>query len=214
MKNSVKILAEVKVNEDFQGVFWRLIMNKDIGSRVKALRLENKLTLKDLSEKTELSTGFLSQLERGMTSIAVDALNDIAMVFDVDLNHFFPKVKSSHDTILHYQDQKIFQIENMKYMHYHLSSELENKSMLPRLVEILPGETDEDISEYGHMGEEFIYVLEGCLTLFIDDEKHVLYPRDTAHYMSERPHNWANYTSQVVKILVVSVPNPFSEKKV
>jgi len=186
-------------------------MNKAIGEKVKTLRQELNMTLKDLSEKTGLSTGFLSQLERGMTSIAVDSLSQMAEILEVDLGYFFPKVQSADNTILRYQERKLFQIENLKYMHYHLSNELKDKTMLPRMVEILPGETDEIVSAYGHQGEEFVYVIEGCLTLFLDDEKHVLYPRDSAHYNSSRNHNWANYTNQVVKMIVVSSPNPFAQ---
>lgn len=184
-------------------------MNKAIGEKVKQLRQERQLTLKDLSAQTGLSTGFLSQLERGMTSIAVDSLGQLAMALGTDLHYFFPKVQSNDNAILRYQERKLFQIENQKFMHYHLSNELHGKQMLPRLVEILPGETDDTINSYGHHGEEFLYVLEGCLTLFLGEEKHVLYPRDCAHYCSKAPHNWANYTNQVVKLLVVGTPNPF-----
>jgi len=188
-------------------------MNKAIGEKVKYLRQERNMTLKDLSEQTGLSTGFLSQLERGMTSIAVDSLNQMASILGVDLSYFFPKVQSSEQMVLRYQERKLFQVENEKYMHYHLSNEIASKNMLPRLIEILPGENDETINAYGHEGEEFVYVLEGCLTLFIGEEKHILYPRDTAHYASTKEHNWANYTNQVVKILVVSSPNPFTTPK-
>ncbi|EQF28426.1 transcriptional regulator, HTH-type domain protein [Clostridioides difficile DA00134] len=39
-----------------------------------------------------------------------------------------------------------------------------------------------------------------------------MYPGDTIHYNSEKNnHNWVNYTNKVVKILVVSIPNPFEK---
>ena len=44
-------------------------MNKNIGELIKQRRTENKMTLKDISEATELSIGYLSQLERGLTSM-------------------------------------------------------------------------------------------------------------------------------------------------
>ena len=52
--------------------------NAIIGLRIKNLRTEKKYTLKYLSENTGLSIGFLSQLERGMTSIAIDSLDKIS----------------------------------------------------------------------------------------------------------------------------------------
>ena len=66
-------------------------MNKSavIGFRIKELRTEKKYTLKYLSEQTGLSIGFLSQFERGLTSIAIDSLEKIAQVLEVELSSFF-----------------------------------------------------------------------------------------------------------------------------
>ena len=50
-------------------------MNKDIGNKIKLLRQSNGMTLKTLSEKVGLSIGFFSQLERGLTSVAIDSLS-------------------------------------------------------------------------------------------------------------------------------------------
>ena len=52
--------------------------NTTIGLKIKELRNSKKFTLKYLSEETNLSIGFLSQLERGMTSVAIDTLAKIA----------------------------------------------------------------------------------------------------------------------------------------
>ena len=59
--------------------------NAIIGLRIKSLRNEKKYTLKYVSENTGLSIGFLSQLERGMTSIAIDSLDKIATLLGVEL---------------------------------------------------------------------------------------------------------------------------------
>ena len=68
--------------------------NLDIGSRVQSRRKEQKITLKELSERTGLSTGFLSQFERGMTTIAIDSLQNIAKVLDMDMDSFFICLKN------------------------------------------------------------------------------------------------------------------------
>ncbi|WP_461204823.1 helix-turn-helix domain-containing protein [Clostridium sp. DL1XJH146] len=184
-------------------------MNKAIGEKIKNLRTEKKMTLKELSELSNLSTGFLSQLERGMTSIAVDTLSTIANILNVELTYFFESPKEKNTFVLKHYEQSIFQIENNSYIQYHLTTMAEHSTMLPRLIEILPGQYDEKIGEYGHDGEEFVYVLEGILTLFMDEKREELYPRDVAHYPSTINHNWANYTNKVTRILVVSAPNPF-----
>ena len=58
-------------------------MTASIGSQIKELRRRRGLTLREVAQKTGLSTGFLSQLERDLTDIAVDSLRKIAVALDV-----------------------------------------------------------------------------------------------------------------------------------
>ena len=186
-------------------------MNKDIGKKVKELRTNMKMTLKDLSEQTQLSTGFLSQLERGLTAVATDSLGRIAQALGVNSAYFFSGHTQSRSYVLRSYEKEVFQIDNSRFIHYHLTNSIGDKSLLPRLIELLPINCNEDITPYPHEGEEFVYVLEGTLTLFINDEQIDLFPGDSAHYTSSTPHNWANYTNKIVRLLVVGCPNPFNE---
>lgn len=185
----------------------------DIGGKIKELRVSKNLTLKELSEKVQLSIGFLSQLERGLTNVAVDSLEKIAEALEVDLSYFFSIPKSNNKSILRSYEQEIFQVVNSQFINYHLTNDLENKVMVPRLVQILPSNTEEDVTNYNHEGEEFVYVLEGILTLYLDNEKYELYPGDSIHINSTTPHNWANYTNKLVKLLAVNTPNHFKGNK-
>lgn len=180
-----------------------------IGKKVKQLRTDKKLTLKDMSEMTNLSTGFLSQLERGMTNIAIDSLEKISAALEVDLSYFFALHNvQTNSPILRSYEKTIFEIEPEYSIHYHLSSNANGKLFFPRMIELLPLREDEEITEYPHEGEEFVYVLEGILTLFIDHVKYELYPGDSAHYSSTTTHNWGNYTNKRVRFVAVHTPNP------
>jgi len=81
---------------------------------------------------------------------------------------------------------------------------LKNKIMIPRMIELLPQSIVEEVAGFQHHGEEFIYVLEGILTLSLNEKIYELYPGDTAHFNSESIHNWFNKTNKVVKILTMS----------
>lgn len=186
-------------------------MNEDIGSKIKELRTGAKMTLRDLSEKTNLSTGFLSQLERGLTSIATDSLKKIADALNVETSYFFAKPNVRNNVVMRSYEKEVLRIDNARYINFLLTSNARNKQMTPRLVEILPGISEEHLAQYQHEGEEFIYILEGTLTLFINDERYELYPGDSAHYSSKVIHNYANYTNKMVKIIEVSFPNYFNE---
>lgn len=188
-------------------------MNADIGSKIKELRTSKKLTLKELSSQTGLSIGFLSQLERGLTTIAIDSLEKIANVLGVDLSYFFTIPKQNKGSVLKSYEKEVFQVVNSKFITYHLSTDMENKLMLPRIFEILPGAEDECFTSYQHDGEEFVYVLEGVLTLMLDATKYELYPGDSAHYDSKVIHNWGNCTNKIAKILTINTPNAFNHNK-
>lgn len=187
-------------------------MKEDIGLKIKQLRTSKNMTLKDLSEKTNLSIGFLSQLERGLTSIATDTLQTIAEVFEVEVSYFFLKPRGKNKPVVRSYEKEVFNICTSGCIQYNLSNNLKDKEILPRLVEILPNNTEEDIQPYSHEGEEFIYILEGTLTLFLDEKEYELYPGDSVHFSSLQYHNWANYTNKMVKILVATTPNPYKEK--
>lgn len=184
----------------------------DIGMKIKKLRVEKGITLKVLGAKSELSVGFLSQLERGLTTIAVDSLERIAEILDVHLTYFFDYPVKRKDKILRSYEQEIFDIEEGSSINYCLSTNLEDKQLVPRLIELLPQKSKEEIIPYMHEGEEFVYILEGILTIYIDGESYDVYPGDSIHMNSNVTHNWANYTNKKVKLLAVNTPNNFYNK--
>lgn len=183
----------------------------DIGRKIKELRTEKELTLRDLGEKTGFSIGFLSQLERGLTTIAVDSLQVLADVLEVDLTHFFVASKKRESNILRSYERELLSKNEQGFIDYSLSSNVSDKGLFPRLIEIYPNHMDEDTESYRHQGEEFIYILEGILTIYIEGQRHELYPGDTVHINSSLAHNWNNYTNKIVKLIAVHTPNRFKE---
>ena len=58
----------------------------DLGRKIKQLRLANDLTLEELANRSELSKGFLSQVERNLTSPSVATLDDILEALGTNLH--------------------------------------------------------------------------------------------------------------------------------
>ncbi|UYP01192.1 XRE family transcriptional regulator [Oceanotoga sp. DSM 15011] len=184
-------------------------MIDDIGNKVKKLRSKKNMTLKELSEKTDLSTGFLSQFERGLTTIAIDSLEKISKVLDVKLSYFFQEdiSKDEDDVVIRSYEKEVYQVDSSFIIHYHLTKNVKDKCMLTRYIELLPKKKNENIKTYSHVGEEFLYVLEGIVTLFVGDKEYDLFPGDSAHYSSNIPHNWTNNTNKKVSFIFVNTPN-------
>ena len=63
----------------------------NIGEKIKQTRLKLGLTQEELAARTELSKGFISQLERDLTSPSIATLMDILEVLGTDVSDFFAK---------------------------------------------------------------------------------------------------------------------------
>lgn len=188
--------------------------NITIGSKIKALRISKKYTLKQLSAESGLSTGFLSQLERGVSSIAIDSLSKIAEILGVSLSSFFDDTAPMEkESVCRSFDLSCSQVSS-QVIQYILSKEIEDFEILPRVFQLMPLANSEDdaLEMYCHSGEEFIYVLEGIITVAVNDKEYILYPNDSIQIHSNDLHNWINKTNKIVKILSINYPNPFKTK--
>ncbi len=185
--------------------------NAAIGSRIKQLRTGKKYTLKQLSDETGLSVGFLSQLERGMSTIAIDSLSKLAEILGVTLTSFFTaeEANATNDPVVHSFDRPYDQI-SPQIIQFILSKDVNGFQMLPRIYQLMPYANSEDVLEmYSHNGEEFIFVLEGVVTVCVGDDQYTLYPGDSMQIHSSEAHNWTNRSNKIAKILALNYPNPF-----
>lgn len=184
-----------------------------IGAKVKVLRTQKKLTLKQLSEETGLSIGFLSQLERGLSNIAVDSLTKIATVFGVPISDFFmdSKLAPGQGPVRSFDIPPMYiSPQIIAFIHSHNVGDYD---LLPRVYHLMPI-PDVDTMElemYNHQGEEFIYVLEGIVTMYVGNRQYEMYPGDSLQVKSHIDHNWVNRTNKEAKILTINYPNPMPD---
>lgn len=187
-------------------------MKSEIGEKIKKLRSDKQVTLKNLGELTNLSIGYLSQLERGKTTVALDSLQKIAAVLGVDFTYFFDVPVSDGEVCKSYERSILF-MENNNFIEYNLSNNLKNMKLVPRLIEMFPQKVSEPVEVYTHEGEEFVYILEGILTYYYNGKTFELYPGDAFHIQSDKPHNATNTTNKITRFITVSVPNKFARKE-
>jgi len=176
---------------------------KNIGLKIKNLRFEHGMTLKDLSKKTALSVSFLSQIERGTSSLAITSLKKIAEAFGVEMSHFFNEVEH-HQYVTKKEDQEPFKIEGQSTKYVRFSGRFPERKLEPMLVTIAPNEPYSE--QFSHPGEEFYYVLKGTVTFKVEGQEHTLTKGETIHFPSEKSHQWSNPTDQEAILLCVLTP--------
>ncbi len=180
-----------------------------IGQRIKELRLERQLTLEEVAERGGCSAGFLSQLERNRAAPSISMLYSIARALDVPITHFFPEV-ISHTKLVRAQERETFRFEGSPITYSLLSTQFSDRVMESLLVTIEPNDGSLPADEYrSHPGEEFGYVLEGTLRLWIEDKRYDLHSGDSIHFMATVNHRWENPGRKAVTALWVITPPVF-----
>lgn len=175
--------------------------NQTVGEKLKELRVNAGLTLKQVAEKTQLSISFLSQVERGRTTLGSSTMARVASFFQVPIAHFYPPPPNMGDPVIHSFERPYLQISS-GFVQYCLSKDLEQTSLRPSIIELMPCSEEEQLSTlFCHPNEEFIYVLEGVLTLRIENNLYTLFPHDSIHVKPNAEHAWCNKTNNITRLI-------------
>lgn len=178
----------------------------EIFRKIKKLRFEKGMTLKELSEKADLSVSFLSQIERGTSSLAITSLKKIADAFEVQMIHFFEEEKHlNYATKI--EEQKSFRIESSDSLYTRLSSYFPERKLEPLLVSIQPYQ--KELEPISHSGEEFYFVIKGSILFTIDGSQYYLKEGEALHFPSSLPHYWENPSNKQTILLSVITPTIF-----
>ncbi|HEX5542047.1 MAG TPA: cupin domain-containing protein [Micromonospora sp.] len=188
-----------------------------VGARMRQFRTDRGLTLRGLAARSGLSIGFLSQVERGVSSIGLTALNSVAAALDRPVAEFFedgpPDAEKTEEPHLpaHFTltraDSGAIEYVSGQQTYRMLSDRGPNLVLEPMLVHIAPGGRREEA--YGHGGEEFAYVVRGELLYEVDGVEHRLYPGDSVHLRSTVAHRIYNDTDEVTMVVSVVTPRLF-----
>lgn len=179
----------------------------EIGRRLRRLRKERHMNLTELAEKSGVSIGLISQIERDLVAPSVVSLYHIAQALGTDISYFF----SASDPCYVLQRKgthKIIITNNGFDEHLMLSPDRPNRS-LDFLKLTLKGGESYDREGFAHQGEEFCYVLSGELTILIDDEELKLQAGDSLWFSSSHPHLYINCTEEDCESIWAIVPKFF-----
>ena len=178
----------------------------NIGGRIRQLRIKNDLTLAELASRTELTKGFLSQLERNLTSPSIQTLEDIAEALGVSMAQFFTEEKD--EQVVFTKKDEFVDEQDGKTIHWIVPNAQKN-AMEPVLLELQPGASSNVIEP--HEGEEFGYVLNGRILLITDSDRHGKTVRKGENFYIHggEAHRLENSSGRNAVILWISTPPEF-----
>ena len=163
-----------------------------VGQRVRSVREEKGLTVKDVAQRTGLSSKYLDQIETDEVSAPLGALIRIAKALDMKLGRFISTGEVKPFTVVRKNQRRVIsrytsaQKDQYGYTYESLAPDKKDRYMEPFMVTLVPSKARKELST--HAGQEFIYVLKGAMEVILKDYAEVLYPGDSIYYDSTVPH--------------------------
>ena len=179
-----------------------------IGARIRALRLKKKIGLVELGKHTGLSPALLSKVERGRLFPTLPTLLRVALVFGVGLEYFFSGAREKPLVAVVRKDQRVrlpdrpdardvaYQFESLDYP----ATERRFNCFYAEFFPVQPGK----LRPHDHPGVEFIYVIQGGLSVHINADEHALESGDAMYFDSSVPHAYRRRAGRRCSAIVVT----------
>ncbi len=175
-----------------------------IGEKIKQLRLQNDLTLEELASRCELTKGFLSQVERDITSPSISTLEDILEALGSSLASFFQEEKESQ---IVFTQNDFFVDERDDYTIEWVIPNAQKNEMEPIVITLASKARSMEIKS--HSGEEFGMVLKGRVTLVRGNKKYIIRANETFYLDGKTSHYLYNHSNSEAKVLWITTPPMF-----
>jgi transcriptional regulator with XRE-family HTH domain len=177
-----------------------------IGREIRGLRKARGLTLSELAEKSGLSIGYLSLVERGRATPSINALHAISRALGVTISWFF-------DANAVPVEERGFVVRRARRRRLEFSAGIVDELLSPSLegsLELLssrfpPGASSGD-APYTHTGEEAGVILRGTLELWVDGKHFVLKAGDSFGFPSSLPHRYCNPGTEETEVIWAITP--------
>jgi transcriptional regulator with XRE-family HTH domain len=161
----------------------------NLGEKIKFFRKNRKMTIKELSEKTGLSVGFISNIEREQNSPSISNLQHICEALDVNLMEVLqdtqqrsPVTKKDERKVIFKSDEEDIKIETITNV---------NHSLNGIAITIDENNQHSDFS-WGHNYDEVGIVIEGTLEIEVNNQLYTLHEGDSIYIEKFQPHKYRN----------------------
>lgn len=175
-----------------------------IGFLLKNRRVESGLSIRELSIKSGVAAGTISQIETGKTSPNLVSVYSLCETLHFPISALFIQDDTDRVKLVRKNERTSFvrNTSNGESIVESLVTKGESR-MWGGIIDMPAGTNSGDY--YYHGGEEFVFMLEGSITFSLDQVgNYILETGDTLYYPNEIGHRWENHTKEPAKFLIVS----------
>ena len=158
----------------------------ELGEKIKELRNKQGLTQEELADRAELSKGFISQLERDMTSPSIATLEDLLQCLGTTLGEFFNEEQEEEQIVFTEEDFFVKKDEEYKNQIKWIIPNAQKNCMEP--IHLILEKGGETCLDNPHEGEEFGYVLQGAVSIHLGNKTYKAKKGESFYYTADKTH--------------------------
>ena len=177
----------------------------DIGYRLKNLRVQQNLTQEELADRSELTKGFISQVERNLTSPSIATLIDILEALGTTPLDFFED--DTDEKIVFKEDDYIESVKEHSYTINWIVPNAQKNMMEPTLIEIEPNGRSKEVLPFE--GEIMGYIISEEVILNYGNKKYEVKSGETFYFKADRISFIENTKNKKAKVIWISSPPNF-----
>jgi transcriptional regulator with XRE-family HTH domain len=177
----------------------------DVGQRLREIRTDYNLTIRDLARKSGLNVNTLSMIENGKTSPSVETLRQLSLALEIPMAAFFEEPPPQNKVAYYKASQR----PSIAFAHgtlEDLGAGMPRRGAETFLVTLKPN-SNSGKNPIVHTGRETVVCLEGQLTYTIEEQAFVLGPGDSLSFEAHLPHRWQNTGTMPTRSLLVLCPS-------
>jgi len=160
---------------------------KEIGKRLEMLRESTELTSAQMAERISLSETDYTAYERGEQDFSFSFLHNAAEILGVDILDIMSGESPKLSTCCLVRKDEGFDVHRRTaYSYKHLAFTFRDKKADPFLVTVVPNGKVPDRNV--HEGQEFVFMTEGQMELYINEIKYTLNEGDSVYFNAACPH--------------------------
>ncbi|KOF19573.1 hypothetical protein AC244_11950 [Ensifer adhaerens] len=181
-----------------------------IGQMLRARRKEIGKTMKQVAHEAGLTEGFISQIERGISTPSLISLYNVANALGTSVDTFLSQPpQHAHSMVSHAGERRGYNVETKERVYELLERGFPGAQLNGCITHMPVGYASELTS---HEGEDFLYLIEGEMLYEIDGKEYVLKAGDTLHFPSSLPHRARNIGAGPARELWVGTTRIIAEE--
>ena len=174
-----------------------------LGGRIRALRHDRSLSVRQLAAEVGVSAATISQVERDINDPSLNTLRRIARALDTPIFDLFTVPGASTPRVIRHAERILAHAAHGEIEYWRVSPPGSKVEVLEGVL--APG-TASSQEMWAHPAEECAVVLTGALQLEVGDELHELTVGDSASFDSRLPHRYVNPGSRTAQFIVSVTP--------